>query len=156
MVAIQRDRRFSGMPAGIPEINFLVYHTFPISPFRDFILNLSEGQNSENENSKTSPFVDRAYSFCYTIIMKQTKNILSYPAIFDPIPDEGFEGGFNVSFPDFPGCVTFGDTFEEAEKMAEDALSVWIEVMIEQGEEIPTRTKSFIVHDISAQIPVHS
>ena len=88
--------------------------------------------------------------------MKQTKNILSYPAIFDPIPDKGFEGGFNVSFPDFPGCVTFGYSFEEAEKMAEDALSLWIEVMIEQGEKIPKRTKSFMVHNISTQISTHT
>ena len=83
--------------------------------------------------------------------MKQNKKILSYPAIFDP----AIEGGYNVSFPDFPGCVTFGDTFEEAEKMAEDALSLWIEVMMEQGEEIPERTKSPIFHDISV-LPVHA
>ena len=55
--------------------------------------------------------------------MKRTKNILSYPAIFSPITDKGFKGGFNVSFPDFPGCVTFGNSFEEAEKMAEEAVS---------------------------------
>ena len=88
--------------------------------------------------------------------MKQTKNILSYPAIFDPITEKGFKGGFNVSFPDFPGCVTFGYSFEEAEKMAEEALSIWIEVMIEHGEEIPVRTKSIMIHDISTKIPVHT
>ena len=84
--------------------------------------------------------------------MKQTKTILSYPAIFDP----AVEGGFNVSFPDFPGCVTCGDTFEEAEKMAEDALALWIEVMVEHGEEIPERKKSILVRDISTTIPANA
>jgi len=85
--------------------------------------------------------------------MKRTKNILSYPAIFSPITDKGFKGGFNVSFPDFPGCVTFGNSFEEAEKMAEEALSLWIEVMIGNGEDIPKRTESPMIHDIHTEIP---
>lgn len=86
--------------------------------------------------------------------MKKTRNILSYPAIFDPITDKGFEGGFNVSFPDFPGCATFGDSFEEAEKMAEEALSLWIETLIEDGEKLPKRTKSPMIHDIYTAIPI--
>ena len=69
--------------------------------------------------------------------MKQTKYILSYPAIFDPISDKGWKGGFNVSFPDFPGCATFGKSFEDAEKMAQEALSLWIESMVENKEELP-------------------
>ena len=39
--------------------------------------------------------------------------------------DEG--GGYNVSFPDFPGCFTCGDTYEEAVKNAVEALSLWLE-----------------------------
>jgi predicted RNase H-like HicB family nuclease len=44
---------------------------------------------------------------------------------------------FGVSFPDFPGCVTAGKTLEEARRMAVDALSLHIEGMLEDGEEIP-------------------
>jgi predicted RNase H-like HicB family nuclease len=44
---------------------------------------------------------------------------------------------FGVSFPDFPGCVTAGVTLDEARIMAEEALAVHIEGMIEDGEVIP-------------------
>lgn len=42
-------------------------------------------------------------------MIKKAQKISSYFAIFKPTK----EGGYNVSFPDFPGCVTFGRTFEE-------------------------------------------
>ena len=48
------------------------------------------------------------------------KTILEYPAIFT----KAEEGGCNVSFPDFPGCVTFGKTFEEAEEKAREVLEL--------------------------------
>lgn len=44
---------------------------------------------------------------------------------------------FGVSFPDFPGCVTAGKTLDDARRMAVEALSLHIEGMIEDGEEIP-------------------
>ena len=44
--------------------------------------------------------------------------ILKYLAVFNPAE----EGGYNVSFPSFPGCVTFGKTFENAKKMAKEVL----------------------------------
>jgi predicted RNase H-like HicB family nuclease len=44
---------------------------------------------------------------------------------------------FGVSFPDFPGCVTAGSTIEEAFAMAKEALAGHIEVMLEEGLEIP-------------------
>ena len=48
------------------------------------------------------------------------KNLI-YPAIFH----KAEEGGFWVEFPDLPGCVTDGETVEEAFNMAGDALYVW-------------------------------
>ena len=53
---------------------------------------------------------------------KQFK-ILEYSAIFNPAQ----EGGYDVSFPDFPGCVTFGNSFEDAKRYAREALELWIE-----------------------------
>lgn len=41
----------------------------------------------------------------------------AYPAIFQKEED-----GFTVYFPDLPGCITEGDTLEEAIEMAKDAL----------------------------------
>jgi predicted RNase H-like HicB family nuclease len=44
---------------------------------------------------------------------------------------------FGVSFPDFPGCITAGSTIQEAMAMAREALAGHIEVMIDEGYEIP-------------------
>jgi len=44
---------------------------------------------------------------------------------------------YGVSFPDFPGCITAGKTLEEARRKAVEALTLHIEGMLEDGEEIP-------------------
>lgn len=43
------------------------------------------------------------------------------------------EGGFVVSFPDLPGCLTVGDTIEDAITNANDAKRAWLEAAIESG-----------------------
>ena len=58
---------------------------------------------------------------------------LIYPAVFDKD-----EYGFTVEFPNLPGCVTQGDTLEEAMEMAVDAASGWLLIMIEEGKDIPS------------------
>lgn len=58
-----------------------------------------------------------------------------YPAIFT------FEDkGIAVEFPDLPGCVTCGDTAEEAFRMASEALEGCMSIREEDGDEIPTPT----------------
>jgi predicted RNase H-like HicB family nuclease len=47
------------------------------------------------------------------------------------------DSDFGVSFPDFPGCITAGQTLDEAKDMAREALSGHIQVMRETGEQIP-------------------
>jgi predicted RNase H-like HicB family nuclease len=49
--------------------------------------------------------------------------------------DEGTSYG--VSFPDVPGCVSAGDTFEEAVANAAQALAGHFAVMEADGEAIP-------------------
>ena len=44
---------------------------------------------------------------------------------------------FGVSFPDFPGCVTAGKNIDEAKDMAQEALSLHIQGMLEDGEQLP-------------------
>ena len=46
------------------------------------------------------------------------------------------EGGYVISFPDLPGCMTCGETIESAMKNAEDAKKAWIEVALEDNIEI--------------------
>ncbi|WP_105414906.1 MULTISPECIES: type II toxin-antitoxin system HicB family antitoxin [Neorhizobium] len=47
------------------------------------------------------------------------------------------ESDYGVSFPDFPGVVTAGATLDEARHMAEEALALHVEGMVEDGETIP-------------------
>jgi predicted RNase H-like HicB family nuclease len=47
------------------------------------------------------------------------------------------DSDFGVSFPDFPGCVSAGDTLDEARRAAEEALALHVEGMIEDGEALP-------------------
>jgi predicted RNase H-like HicB family nuclease len=48
-----------------------------------------------------------------------------------------YERGYAVAFPDFPGCVTRGDGLQEAAAMAEEALSLHVEGMVDDGNTIP-------------------
>lgn len=58
---------------------------------------------------------------------------LKYRIILHPAP----EGGYTVTVPSLPGCITEGDTFEEAVAMAKDAIEGFIEDMKENNEPIP-------------------
>lgn len=48
------------------------------------------------------------------------------------------EGGYTVTVPVLPGCVTFGRTLNEAIEMARDAIEIYLENLVAAGEEIPT------------------
>jgi len=48
---------------------------------------------------------------------------------------------FGVSFPDFPGCITAGKNIDEAKDMAQEALSLHIKGIIEDGGQLPVPSK---------------
>jgi len=48
------------------------------------------------------------------------------------------EGGYTVTVPVLPGCVTFGKTLNEAIDMARDAIELYIENLVAMSEDIPT------------------
>lgn len=52
------------------------------------------------------------------------------------------EGGYTVTVPTLPGCLTFGETIDEAIAMAKEAISLYIESLTAHGEEIPTEEKT--------------
>ena len=52
------------------------------------------------------------------------------------IVEDKDEGGFVVSYPDLPGCITCGETVESAVANALDAKKAWIEAALEDGVEI--------------------
>ncbi len=47
---------------------------------------------------------------------------------------------YGVSFPDFPGCVSAGETIEEAKAMAQEALVNHITLLREMHMQIPVPT----------------
>ena len=57
----------------------------------------------------------------------------AYPFRVDADPD----GGFVISFPDLPGCISQAETAAEIGPMAEEARQLWIETEYEAGESIP-------------------
>ena len=80
---------------------------------------------------------------------KRIYKISSYYAIFEPAK----EGGYNVSFPDFPGCVTFGKTFEESKEKAKEVLELWLEELASQKQKIPSKTVRPIIDEIKVALP---
>lgn len=48
------------------------------------------------------------------------------------------ESGYTVIIPSLPGCVTYGDSIDEAIEMAKEAIELYINSLKEHGEEIPT------------------
>jgi antitoxin HicB len=56
-----------------------------------------------------------------------------YPAIFHN--DE--KGGYWISFPDFPECMTQGETMEEAYEMAVEAMGLCIDDRLKNEESLP-------------------
>ncbi|TYP52476.1 type II toxin-antitoxin system HicB family antitoxin [Thermosediminibacter litoriperuensis] len=61
------------------------------------------------------------------------KNKYSYPAVFEPAE----EGGYTVTFPDLPGCITEGDDEDEALRMAEEALGLYLYTLEKEDAIIP-------------------
>lgn len=68
--------------------------------------------------------------------MKNINDYLSLPYKMELVPDPD-EGGFIVSFPDLPGCITCADTMEKALSNAQDAKRAWLEAALEDGYPIP-------------------
>lgn len=57
------------------------------------------------------------------------------PATYAMIHDEN--AVFGISFPDFPGCISTGDTAEEAITKGSEALTFHVAGMVEDGETLP-------------------
>ena len=64
--------------------------------------------------------------------MKTLDEYLSLPYRMELTPDPD-EGGYAVSFPDLPGCLSVGETIDEAVANAEDAKREWLAAAIEDG-----------------------
>jgi len=64
---------------------------------------------------------------------------LSFRIVLRPEP----EGGYTVIVPSLPGCITYGESIEEAKKMAEDAINAYLKSMKKHGEKFLDDSDTF-------------
>ena len=69
-------------------------------------------------------------------------NISGYAIIVEPLSAED-GGGFVATVPDLPGCMSDGETPQEAFANVEDAIKAWIEAAIDLGHNVPQPTRRF-------------
>jgi predicted RNase H-like HicB family nuclease len=85
--------------------------------------------------------------------MKRKKSIkradAAYLCRFRPEP----EGGFTVTCPKLPLIVTYGETLEEAQANAREAIELCLEVMAEEGQPIPPPDRD-LTSTIDQLVPV--
>jgi predicted RNase H-like HicB family nuclease len=57
----------------------------------------------------------------------------TYSVVLDPDP----EGGYTVTVPALPGCVTEGETVDECLSNAQEAIALYLEELEAEGRPIP-------------------
>jgi antitoxin HicB len=60
------------------------------------------------------------------------KKIYQFTAVFEKNED----GGYTVTVPSLPGCISEGDNFDEALKNIKEAITLYLEVMKKDKEKI--------------------
>jgi predicted RNase H-like HicB family nuclease len=50
---------------------------------------------------------------------------------------DGKAGAYGVTFPDLPGCTSAGSTIDEALGNAIEAVRLWVEDAVTEGEQVP-------------------
>ena len=72
---------------------------------------------------------------------------MQYTVILQQEPD----GGFVASVPALPGCVTQGDTRDDAVRNVREAIEVYLEDCRDAGDPIPTESGKVF---LDVEIPV--
>lgn len=77
------------------------------------------------------------------------KKVYQYTAIFEPDKESG---GYTVTIPSLPGCISEGDTFEEALKNIREAASLYLEVMRRRKEGVIKEEKGVIIAPVQVKV----
>jgi antitoxin HicB len=72
-----------------------------------------------------------------------------YTIILEPDPEVG---GYTVTVPALPGCITQGETVEQCIERAQEAIAGYIESLIKDGEPVPEEIErpQMITIDVAA------
>jgi len=80
---------------------------------------------------------------------KKEARVYRYTAVFEP----AVEGGYTVTVPALPGCISEGDTFEEAQENIREAMELYLEVMSHEND-TPRPPKDLpVVAPIEVSVP---
>ena len=73
----------------------------------------------------------------------KTFQVIRGGIVFELQPES--EGGYTITVPSLPGCISYGETFEKAMEMIKDAIEGWLAVAREEGVPIPEQFESIEV-----------
>ena len=65
----------------------------------------------------------------------KTFQVIRAGIVFELQPEP--EGGYTITVPSLPGCISYGKTFEKAMEMIKDAMDGWLAVARKEGIPIP-------------------
>jgi predicted RNase H-like HicB family nuclease len=68
---------------------------------------------------------------------------LNYPVTIEPLSEEN-GGGFLATVPDLPGCMSDGETPEQALAHVQDAIAAWINEAHALGRPVPKPSQRFV------------
>ena len=71
----------------------------------------------------------------------ESRKILKYDVVFE----EAEEGGYTIYVPALPGCISEGDTFEEAKKNITEAITAYLESLAMDGKEVLEEEGNFLL-----------
>ncbi len=80
---------------------------------------------------------------------KRKLKVYQYTAVFEP---DKKVGGFTVTIPSLPGCISEGDTFEEALKNIEEAAGLYLETMKKDKDIVPKQESGIVVAPVQVRI----
>jgi predicted RNase H-like HicB family nuclease len=75
--------------------------------------------------------------------MKEMKRKAARAVSYSVFYEQAAEGGYVAFVPSLPGCHTQGETLEETERNVKEAIALYLESLIAQGEPIPEEGPSF-------------
>jgi predicted RNase H-like HicB family nuclease len=75
--------------------------------------------------------------------------ILTFRIHLEPEP----EGGYTVTVPALPGCVTWGESYEHALEMAQECIEGFLEALAKAGDPIPRETHQLMDVLVSVRFP---
>ncbi len=73
---------------------------------------------------------------------KHKKDTTSYAVVFTPAE----EGGYTATVPSLPGCISEGDSFEEAKENIAEAIELYTEVV---GTSRSATSSDFVIAPVS-------